>query len=95
MKDQFTQSEIIPSIIYLCLHHFSTYTIEKDQATQSMEGLLPEIDREQIKVEGMLKPHSLNKPHPLTAIPMATPTISSSFLLSSPLTIGIIQCIIL
>ena len=33
---------------------FNTYTIEKDQSTQSMEVLLPEIDREQIKVEGML-----------------------------------------
>ena len=74
---------------------FNTYTIEKDQATQSMEGLLPEIDREQIKVEGMLKPRSLNKPHTLAAIPMTTPTSPSSSLLSHPLTIGIIQCIIL
>ena len=45
------------------------------------------------------KPRPFNEPHPLTAITMATPTSprasSSSSLLYSPLTIGIIQCIIL
>ena len=51
----------------------------------------------------MNEPRPFNEPHPLTAITMATPTSprarpSSSLLsssLSSPLTIGIIQCIIL
>ena len=42
------------------------------------------------------EPRPFNEPHPLTAITMATPTsLPSSPLLSSPLTIGIIQCIIL
>ena len=41
------------------------------------------------------EPCPFNEPYPLTAITMATPTSSSSSLLSSPLTIGIIQCIIL
>ena len=45
------------------------------------------------------EPRPFNEPHPLTAITMATPTSPraspSSSLLSSPLTIGIIQCIIL
>ena len=54
MVDQSTHSEVILSIFKICLHHFNTYTIEKDQATQSMEGLLSEIDREQIKVKRML-----------------------------------------
>ena len=41
------------------------------------------------------KPRPFNEPHPLTAITMSTPTSSSSSLFYSPLTIGIIQCIIL
>ena len=45
------------------------------------------------------EPRPFNEPHPLTAITMETPTSPraspSSSLLSSPLTIGIIQCIIL
>ena len=41
------------------------------------------------------EPRPFNEPDPLTAITMATPTSPSSSLLSSPLTIGIIQCIIL
>ena len=51
LVDQFTQSELIPSIILYVYIIFNTYTIEKDQATQV---LLPEIDSEQLKVKGML-----------------------------------------
>ena len=66
-----------------------------------MLGILLSSVRHLVNGSGFLmggarnEPRPLNEPHPLTAITMATPTSSSSSLLYSPLTIGIIQCIIL
>ena len=42
-----------------------------------------------------VEPRPFNEPHLLTALTMATPISPSSSLFCSPLTIGIIQCIIL
>ena len=70
-----------------------------------MLGILLSSVRHLINGSGLLmggarsEPRPFNEPHPLTAITMATPTSPraslSSSLLSSPLIIGIIQCIIL